>query len=200
MRSWGAGWITALALSIAVAGSAHALGEEASDELPRIGPAPEFTLIDQHGRRVKLLDLRGRVLAITFIFARCADTCPVLTAVMAGLQDRLGAAFGTRVHFVSITLDPRHDTPAVLKRHAKVHRANLSGWSFLTGSPAQVREVATRYGVFFRQTKRDQVDHSFLTSLVDRTGTLRVQYRGVAFDPDEMLHDLTSLSEEAATR
>jgi len=53
--------------------------------------------------------------------------------------------------------------------------------------------VTRRYGVFARKTSRGDVDHTFLTSLVDREGVLRVQYMGVRFDPDEMLRDLRSL-------
>jgi len=116
------------------------------------------------------------------------------------LQDRLGADFGPRVYFVSVTVDPERDTPEALKRYAEAHRANSAGWAFLTGTPAEIREVARRYGIFFKKTPRGDVDHTFLTSLVDRTGTLRVQYMGIRFDPDEMLRDLQSLSGEAKAR
>jgi protein SCO1/2 len=70
------------------------------------------------------------------------------------------------------------------------------GWAFLTGTPPEIKDVVQRYGVFARRTDRGDVDHTFLTSLVDRTGTLRVQYMGVRFDPDEMLRDLRSLLRE----
>jgi protein SCO1/2 len=188
--------IAAFVLAIAIGWPAVALPHEARKEqrLSKIGPAAEFTLTNQDGKRVALKDLRGKVVAITFIFASCADTCPMLTAIMAGVQDRLGAAFGPRVQFVSITVDPERDTPEVLKRYAEAHRANTAGWSFLTGTPAEIREVAKRYGVFFRKTARGDVDHTFLTSIVDQSGTLRVQYMGVRFNPDELLRDLQSLS------
>jgi protein SCO1/2 len=138
--------------------------------------------------------LRGKVVAVTFIFASCADTCPLLTATMARIQDKLGAAFGKQVFFVSITVDPERDTPQVLKRYAEAHGANLAGWAFLTGTPAEITEVAARYGVFAKKTASGDVDHTFLTSIVDRSGTLRVQYMGVRFRPDEMLRDLQSLA------
>jgi protein SCO1/2 len=201
METRGVG-LAAFVLSAAVAWPADALCHETRDEqrLPKIGPAPEFALINQEGKRIALKDLRGKVLAITFIFASCADTCPLLTAKMAGLQDRLGADFGPRVRFVSITVDPERDTPDVLERYADAHRANPAGWAFLTGTPAEIREVARRYGIFYRKTLRGNVDHTFLTSLVDRSGTLRVQYMGIRFDPDEMLRDLQSLSKAAKSR
>ena len=166
-----------------------ALGET----LPKIKPAPEFALTNQEGKRLALKELRGKVLAITFIFASCADTCPLLTTKMAGIQNRLGSDFGSKVYFVSISVDPERDTPEVLKRYAEAHKANSAGWAFLTGTPSEIREVTKLYGIYYKKTPRGDVDHTFLTSLVDKDGTLRVQYMGVQFKPDEMLRDLRSL-------
>jgi len=167
------------------------------ENLPNINPAPEFTLTKQDGKPLALKDLRGKVLAITFIFASCADTCPLLTAKMAGIQNRLGSDFGGKIYFVSITVDPERDTPEVLKRYAEGHKANPAGWAFLTGTPAEIRDVAKRYGIYYKKTPRGDVDHTFLTSLVDQNGTLRVQYMGVKFNPDEMLRDLRLLIRES---
>jgi protein SCO1/2 len=202
LKTWSAGWAAAALLTIVLARPADALCHEAAkdERLPRIGPAPEFNLTDQDGRRVALKELRGKVLAVTFIFASCADTCPLLTAKLAAVQDRLGAAFGPDVRFVSITVDPERDTPPVLKRYAQAYHANPAGWSFLTGTPAEIREVAGRYGVIYKKTPQGDVDHTFLTSLVDRGGTLRVQYMGVRFDPDELLRDLQGLAKEGKRR
>ena len=172
------------------------LGSLAEQTLPKIGPAPEFTLTKQDGRRLALKELRGKVVAITFIFASCTDTCPLLTAKMAGIQDRLGPAFGPQAFFLSITVDPERDTPPVLKRYAEAHKANPAGWAFLTGTPAEIRDVTKSYGIYYKKTPRGDVDHTFLTSLVDQSGILRVQYMGVRFNPDEMLRDLQSLLQE----
>jgi len=163
------------------------------DGLPQIGPAPEFTLTTQDGQQLSLTELRGKVVAVTFIYASCTDTCPLLTAKMAGLQAALGADFGPKVFFLSITVDPERDTPAVLQRYAQAHGVNFAGWAFLTGTPAQIRQVARQYGIYYKKTARGDVDHTFLTSLVDQSGTLRVQYLGVRFDPDELLRDLQTL-------
>jgi protein SCO1/2 len=202
LRVWSAGRVAAALLAIALVRPADAIGHEAgkNERLPKIGPAPEFNLTDQDGRRVALKELRGKVLAVTFIFASCTDTCPLLTAKMAAVQDRLGASFGPDVRFVSITVDPERDTPPVLKRYAETYHANPAGWSFLTGTPAEIREIAGRYGVIYKKTPSGDVDHTFLTSLIDRGGTLRVQYMGVRFDPDELLRDLQGLAKEGKRR
>ena len=179
---------------------AVALSVAGGESLPKIKTAPEFTLTMQDGKRLALKDLRGKALAITFIFASCADTCPLLTAKMVGIQDRLGSDFGPKVYFLSITVDAERDTPEVLKRYAEGHKANPAGWAFFTGTQAEIREVAKRYGIYFKKTPRGDVDHTFLTSLVDHNGILRVQYMGVKFDPDEMLRDLQSLVKETKAR
>ena len=161
--------------------------------LPKIAPAPEFTLTSQDGTPVSLADLRGKVVAVTFIYTLCTDTCPVLTPMMSFVQDRLGPDFGTKVAFVSITVDPERDTPAVLKEYARAFGADLGGWAFLTGAPETIREVTRRYGVFAAQAANSDVDHSFLTSIIDPRGILRVQYLGARFDPEEFRRDLLSL-------
>ena len=170
------------------------------EALPTIGPAPAFTLTAQDERRLSLADLRGKVVVLTFIYTACADTCPLLTAKMATLQGRLGADFGARVFFVSVTVDPERDTPAVLKGYGTAHGARFDGWAFLTGTPAEIRDVGKRYGIFAKTTARGDVDHTFLTSVIDPRGVLRVQYMGVRFEPTELLADVRSVLAETAKR
>jgi protein SCO1/2 len=172
----------------------HDVSQEAP--LPKIASAPNFQLTSQDGKPIALTDLRGKVVAVTFIFTLCSATCPVLTPMMSLVQDRLGRDFGTNVAFVSITVDPDRDTPDVLKLYAQMHSADVPGWSFLTGEPAAVQEVIRHYGVFASKTADGDLEHSFLTSIIDRRGVLRVQYLGVRFDPEEFRRDLISLLRE----
>jgi len=98
--------------------------------LPKIAPAPEFSLTSQDGGQVTLADFRGKVVAVTFIYTLCTTTCPVLTPMMSFVQDQLGSNFGTKIAFVSITVDPERDTPQVFKEYAQastpISRAGLS--------------------------------------------------------------------------
>jgi protein SCO1/2 len=164
--------------------------------LPKIAPAPEFALTSQDEAQVTLADFRGKVVVVTFIFTMCTATCPVLTPMMSFVQDQLGSDFGAKIAFVSITVDPERDTPEVLKEYAQAFGANLAGWSFLTGAPTAIQEVTHRYGVYASKSKNGDVDHTFLTSIVDPHGILRVQYLGVRFDPEEFRRDLLSLLKE----
>jgi protein SCO1/2 len=164
--------------------------------LPKITPAPGFTLTSQDGAQVSLANLRGKVVAVTFIFTRCTATCPVLTPMMSLVRDRLGRDFGTKTVFASITVDPEHDTPEMLKLYAQMYGADVAGWSFLTGPPPAIADLTRRYGVFAAKNANGEVEHSFLTSIVDQRGILRVQYLGVRFDPEEFRRDLVSLMNE----
>jgi protein SCO1 len=190
-----------LILALAIVASpalvqAHEAAHAEEQRLPTIGAAPDFALTSQDGAEVTLGSLRGKVVAVAFIYASCPDVCPMLTDKMARVQDELGADFGAKVAFLSITTDPEHDTPEVLKEYAEAFDAELAGWSFLTGEPAAVRDVAHRYGVAMVKAADGQVDHTLLTTLIDRQGTMRVQYLGYRFDEKEFQRDLESLVNE----
>ncbi len=165
---------------------------QADARLSRIGPAPDFALTPTDGARVSLVDLRGKVVVVTFIYTTCADTCPLLTAKLVGIQRQLGTD-GARVRFVAITVDPEKDTPAALRRYAEGHGAKAPGWIFLTGTEEEIGEVARRYGIYVKKRPGGDVDHTFLTSVIDGEGVLRVQYQRVRFSPGEFLRDLRSL-------
>jgi protein SCO1 len=164
--------------------------------LPTIGAAPDSALTSQDGAEVTLGSLRGKVIAVSFIYTSCPDICPMLSDKLARVQDALGEDFGTRIAFLSITVDPEHDTPGVLKEYAEALDADLAGWTFLTGQPAAVREVARRYGVAVAPAADGGVDHTLLTKLIDRQGDMRVQYLGYRFDPEEFRRDLQTLADE----
>jgi protein SCO1 len=193
--------LAALALIFALLTSstlaqAHEAIDPEEERLPTIGAAPDFALTSQDGAEVSLGDFRGNVVAVTFIYVSCPDVCPMLSDKLARVQDALGSDFGTKVAFLSITTDPEHDTPAVLKEYAEALDADLAGWSFLTGEPTAVLDVAHRYGVAVAKAADGQVDHTLLTTLIDRHGRIRVQYLGYRFDPEEFRRDLLSLVNE----
>ena len=189
-------------VSALLAGPGPAAGHPTAEggRLPRIGPAADFALTTQDGAQLRLQDLRGKVVVVTFVYASCTDTCPILTAKLASLQKPLGADLGTRVVFLAVTVDPERDTPAALRDYAERHGVRSPGWEFLTGAPAEIQAVARRYGVYARRGPGGDVDHTFLTSIVDRRGMLRVQYMGIRFDPGEFLTDLRSVLQEGPPR
>jgi protein SCO1/2 len=190
-----------LPLAVLVPAAAMAHGDDGpAERLARIGTVPDFMLTTQSGTTFSTADLRGKVVAVNFVFTRCGEVCPLATDKMVGIQQELGDAFGRDVYFVSVTVDPEHDTPAVLEEYARAFGSDLSGWAFLTGAPTAIREVARSYGVVYRPLPNGEVEHILLTSLIDREGILRVQYMGERFDPSELLHDLRDLMDEDTMR
>jgi len=160
---------------------------------PVEGTAPEFQLEDQSGRPLALSDLRGKVVLLTFIYSSCADVCPLITASLAALQRRLAPEERGRVFFISITVEPEMDTPAVLRAYAKRHGADLSSWAFLSGSPKAVREVWQSFGLTVNRRVKGIVDHPGWTLLIDREGMVRYRYLGGILEVETILEDIRKL-------
>lgn len=119
---------------------------------------PNVVLRDQDGRPVRFYDdlVRGdHVVAINFIYAQCSDICPATTANLARVQDLLGNRLGRDVRMASISIDPRRDTPAILKAYAGNFDAR-AGWQFLTGRPQDIERIRRQLGVFDRDPAKDR--------------------------------------------
>jgi len=146
-------------------------GAQKDEILSKIGPAPAFTLTTQDGKRLSLKELGGKVVAITFIYTGCVDTCPLLTAKMARVQDGLGSYFGPKVFFISITVDPERDTPAVLKDYLASFDPHLRA---LTGEPAAVDAALKAYRVYAKKVPLKDgdytMDHTAAVYLMDKNG------------------------------
>jgi protein SCO1/2 len=158
---------------------------------------PEATLVDQDGRSRPLSAFRGRTLVLTFIYTRCPlpDYCPLMDRHFATLQRAIAAhaALRGRVQLLSVSFDPEHDTPPVLKAHARALRADPAVWTFATATPKTMDEVAGEFGVFVSRTAGADgpITHSLRTAIVDPDGRLVKIYDGNAWTPDQVLADLT---------
>jgi protein SCO1 len=108
---------------------------------------PNVPLVNQDGKTVMFYDdlLKDKKVLIDFIFAQCEDGCPLDTANMVRVQKLLGSSVGKDIHMYSITLDPEHDTPQVLKEYAAQYGAG-PGWQFLTGKRADIDQVRYKLG------------------------------------------------------
>ena len=132
-----------------------------------------IALVDQSGRAFRLIDLSGRPTAVTFVAARCTDACPIANALFARASKRLRADHAN-TRLVTITLDPAHDTPAVMRHLARSFGADRDAWRFASGAPADVYRLMRSFGVV------EEIDahgipeeHTSFVYLIDRDVRLK---------------------------
>jgi protein SCO1/2 len=154
---------------------------------------PPFALIDQWGRSVRLDDLRGRALVVSFVFTACVEACPIVTAQLARVQARAAAeGLGDRVRFLSITVDPLTDTPAVLARYAAGYGVDLRTWHFLTGPADDVARLTRTLEVGVGPGARG-LAHDVPVFFVDSRGRVAARVTDLEMTPDAALARLRPL-------
>jgi protein SCO1/2 len=164
-----------------------------------IRPAPDFRLTAQDDRPLRLSDLRGKVLLVSFVFTTCNGTCPATTHRMskvAGELDRHGLLKSGKVHLLSITLDPVRDTPAALRGYMELYDIDPAHWTFLTGEPTVVAKVHAAWGLWVKLAPMGQLDHPSRVFLVDSKGRIREIYNLDFFKPAWVAEDVRALLEE----
>jgi cytochrome oxidase Cu insertion factor (SCO1/SenC/PrrC family)/cytochrome c2 len=112
------------------------------------GYFPDVPVLTQDGKSLHFYDdlIKGRIVVVSFFYTSCGDLCPIETARLAEVKDLLGDAVGRDIFFVSITVDPEHDTPALLKAFAEAFGAGAPAWQFLTGQPGDIRAINAKFG------------------------------------------------------
>jgi protein SCO1/2 len=148
---------------------------------------PDFELTDQAGQPVSLAALKGKVVAVTFIYSRCPlpDYCPRMVENFKALRDRFASRMNRDLVFLTISFDPRYDTPDVLMKYASTQRAGGPGWHFLTGDPARIERVCNAFGIEF-WAEEGLITHSLQTAVIDREGRLAATVEGKDFTPQQL--------------
>jgi protein SCO1/2 len=202
--------ISALALGFVLAASGAGAGEDAlpspgSYKLQHIMTAPEGTVLDTRGKRVRLSRFTtGKVTLLSLIYTRCGDGtgCPLATHQMQQLKGRLDAEPGMngRVRFVSLSFDPGNDTPEVMRAYAARYVPDPSGvpWHFLTTrSRAGIRPLLEGFGqdVWMRADGSGDgaLPHVLKIFLLDRLGSVREIYSTSFLRPPILLNDIRTL-------
>jgi protein SCO1 len=139
----GAALLTAAALIVAPVSAAPAGSRWGADYFPNV------PLTTQDGKTVRFYDdlLKGKTVAIYLMYATCQYQCPLETARIAQTQRLLGDRVGRDIFFYAISIDPKHDTPAVLKKYAETYHTG-PGWLFLTGQPADIELISKKLGLY----------------------------------------------------
>ncbi|PYQ94008.1 MAG: electron transporter SenC [Acidobacteria bacterium] len=121
---------------------------------------PNVALTTQNGETVHFYDLiKGKTVAIDLIYTTCEYNCPLETGRLAQVQELLADRMGRDLFFLSISIDPKHDTPAVLKTYADEFHAG-PGWLFLTGKPNDVELLSKKLGLYSRPNRDDPDGHT----------------------------------------
>jgi protein SCO1/2 len=160
--------------------------------VPVGGTVPPFELIDQSGARVALSDLKGKVVAVNFIYTRCPlpDYCPRMVANFRAVRDRFADRMGRDLVLLTVTFDPKYDTPQTLATYAASERAGGPGWHFLTGDGAQIERVCAAFGIQY-WPEEGLITHTLETAVIDRDGKLAATVEGKDFT-NRQLGDLVA--------
>lgn len=168
--------------------------------IPQPGDAvPDFTLVNQDGKVIRLHQLQGKPLLLTFIYTRCPmpDFCLRMSnnfgEILKQLQKNREAYAKTQL--LSISIDPQYDTPGVLRSYGERYVGRVdptfAHWQFATGSPQQVRQAADFFGLAYNQ-QDGQIVHSLRTLLIGPDGTILKVYSGNSWKPDEVAADIVA--------
>jgi protein SCO1/2 len=158
--------------------------------------APNFTLTNQAGKKFRFNAASGKFVLVTFVYTTCPDVCPLFSAHFAAIQRALDQEKRDHYLLLSISTDPKRDTPAKMKAYAEAFKADFKHWQFLTGSQKDLSEVWKNFGVNVNDHGNGQIQHTNLTTLIDAKGTRRVDYFGDKWLVKEVLKDIKWLESE----
>jgi protein SCO1 len=150
-------------------------------------PVPEFTLIDQKKRTVHFRQFAGKVVALNFVYTRCVlpEYCVRSSNNFGVLQKRYVDRLGRDLVLLTVTFDPVHDQPDVLRNYAQTWKADPETWRFLTGAAPDVQRVCDLFGVNFVPDEGLFI-HSLHTAVIDRQGNLVANLEGNEFTAKQL--------------
>ncbi|MEP6568141.1 MAG: SCO family protein [Acidobacteriota bacterium] len=183
---------------------------------PNVGvEVPDYALLNQDGKTIRIHDYRGKTLLLTFIYTRCQDPnqCTLMSSNFAAIDKDLQKQpeLYAKTHLLSISFDPAYDTPKVLRSYGaaytgKYTEETFAHWEFASGSADEVKGIAKFFGLRYFQDSSsgtEQVIHSLRTAVIGPDGKIVKIYRGNEWKPEEILQELqtaTSDGKPAATK
>ena len=151
------------------------------------GAVPDFTLIGQNDKPVSFSQLRGKVVALNFIYTRCAlpNYCVRSSNNFGELQKRFKNDLIRNLVLLTVTFDPVHDSPEAMAKYARRWNAEPQAWHFLTGPEAAIRRVCDLFGEDYFPDE-GLMDHSLHTAVIDRAGHLVANLEGNEFSAQQL--------------
>jgi protein SCO1/2 len=176
--------------------SGEVVGPKTGDEVP------DYRLINQDGKAIRLHDYKGKALLLTFIYTRCQDPgqCTLMSTNFATVDKELQKQpeVYAKTHLLSISFDPEYDTPKVLRSYGAAYTGkysdeNFAHWEFASGSADEVKGIAQYFGMrYYTDSAKgtEQVIHSLRTAVIGPDGKVVKVYRGNDWKVDEVLKDI----------
>lgn len=164
-------------------------------------PVPDFTLVNQNNKPIRISQYRGKALLLTFIYTRCPipEYCTLMSNNFAEIDRELQKTpeLYEKTRLLSISIEPEYDTPAVLRSYGASHTGRFEDekfnhWEFATGTKDQVKDIAKFFGLQYYPEK-DQIVHGLRTVIVNPDSKVAKVYRGNEWKRSEVLADLQTL-------
>lgn len=163
---------------------------------------PDYTMVNQDGKDIRLRNFRGKALLLTFIYTRCPlpEYCNLMSTNFAEIDRELQKqpdAY-SKTHLLSITIDPDYDTPKVLRSYGAAHTERYQNetfehWDFATGSKDQIKGVAQFFGLRYFQDN-DQIVHGLRTVIIAPDGKVVKVYRDNQWKPEEVVNEMVRIA------
>ena len=161
-------------------------------------PIPAVELTNQDGRKIHFGDFRGKAVAFTFIYTRCPlpDFCIRMSSHFANIQKTLNKdkSLNGRWHLITISFDPKFDTPKVLRTYGKNYGADFSTWDFATADQATITKLADGLGLSLSDDEGGLIAHNLRTVLLDRQGRIVKVIDGNEWKPEEVVDGMKKLA------
>lgn len=156
---------------------------------------PDFSFVNQEGKRIRLSDFRGKVVAVTFIYTRCPlpDFCIRMSDNFALVQKALAAdpLVASQWHLITISFDPKFDTPPVLKNYGKIYTKDLATWDFVTDSMKTIVDIADGLELVTEDDEGGLIAHNLRTAVIDKNGVLVEVFKGNEWTPQQLKQTMT---------
>ncbi len=168
--------------------------------VPQAGDVvPDFALRNQSGKEIHLDQFRGKVLVLTFIYTRCSSAkyCPLMSRNFAKLDTMLAAdpKLYAKTHLLSVSFDPKYDTPAVLRSYGGAYtgqytKEKFAHWDFAAPKERELASLLQWFGVGVTSTDGKILQHSFSTAVIGPDGKIRYWYPTNTWTPQQLMQDV----------
>lgn len=164
--------IVGIVLTIVIVGLVFWFKARNADQLYTVMKVPEFEMINQNHQAINNSTLKGKIYIVEFFFTNCPTICPVMNQNIKQIVDEISS---DQLAVVSITIDPKRDTPENLKLHAEKLGINNPNWHFLTADRDYIYDLSKKFNIYIGKdmTTAEGLNHSGKLALVDQNGEIR---------------------------